>query len=506
VVERGAEQEESLQRLAHQTRALGIASGDLASQVQEAASGQLSFAESVRLSSQAIAQGFNPAQIKTFTQLAEAASDVLGGSIASNFDTLVSSIATGRTTVLKQIGILVDLEEEKKKLALATGRATSEITLMEEKQILLNAAMKQAPAALARVGAGVDSTADKLTRAEKKWEDLWDAIALGAKTVAIGTLDVGGAFIKKALTPTRNMPPTLAGATGASLLGPSAFVSEEEKGRRLVTEAIQEQTDALQPMAHWLGVSAESLRMMTDEERGNFVVQASLRDQLEDLAEGVDAYSLILRGEAEALLKSADAARIKMQVDADHTKVLAQETAETEKLIKARSFLADLDQAEAGSFLTRGSPEDALSQIRQKGFSGGAKTPEQLQELIRMTHGLPSSTSTSSTGLNPDQQRIQDEIDRSRGVTRAPVLSAFEKDRSRLLRDLTAERRTSAERAIGSDNSTQPFGPGSQIIQPSAGGVTLNVTVNGSLADAGALTQLIRERIQPELLNIKNMS
>jgi hypothetical protein len=187
------------------------------------------------------------------------------------------------------------------------------------------------------------------------------------------------------------------------------------------------------------------------------------------------------------------------------TVAIALETAETEKLAKARNILADMDTEQASAFLTRGSPEDALSQLRQEGFSGGSKTPEKLQELIRLTNGLPAPALGSSIeGLSPAQAAIQAEIDTSRGVTRAPGLSAFEEDRSRLVRDLTAERRTSAARAIGSDDSTQPFGSGSQIIQPSANGVTLNITVNGSLAEAGAIAKLVREKIAPELRNIKN--
>jgi uncharacterized membrane protein len=163
---RAAEQEEALGRLTHQLQGSGLAAGELARQVQDVIGGQITLADAVRLSRQAMAQGFDPEQITTFTQLAEVASDVLGGSIAQNFDTLVASIATGRTSMLKQIGILVDLEEEeKKKVPAATNRATSEITLMEEKQILLTAATEQAPAAMAKLTAGVTSADDQFKRA-----------------------------------------------------------------------------------------------------------------------------------------------------------------------------------------------------------------------------------------------------------------------------------------------------------------------------------------------------
>ena len=488
--ERAADQQEALERLTHQLAGTGLAARAMAQDVKDAATGQLSLADAVRLSSQALAQGFNPAQIKTFTQLAEVASDVLGGSIASNFDTLVTSIATGRTSMLKQIGILVDLEAEKKKLADATHRATSEISLMEEKQLLLNAVMQQAPTAMAKVSDGVDTLSDKINRNKAGWTDLFDKIISGATLAGTAILDFNVGVLKTMAPRDRAVSKTSGSET--QLLGPLAMMSQEEMGLALRTKHINEQIEALQPLAHWLGVSAESLRVMTDEEKGAFIVRASLRDQLDDLAAETDAYSRILSREADALIASAEASRVAMKVEADHARLLSEETAQVGRLIEATKVLDAARLAESGAFLTRGSPEDAQRRLRQEAFSGtGGDTMGGAQNLLNLAKGIQGGDAS---------------------------------DQERLMRDLSALVIQRAQQQASGNQpgvSSAPFGSGSTVIQPSNAGQafgadvgafglrqpvatqpTINITVNGSLAEAGALTRLIRDKIVPELRNV----
>lgn len=482
---RAAEQQEALGRLTHQLEGTGIAASTMARAVKDAATGQLSLADAVRLSSQAMAQGFNPEQIKTFTQLAEVASDVLGGSIAQNFDTLVTSIATGRTSMLKQIGVLVDLEAEKKKLADATHRATSEISLMEEKQLLLNAVMRQAPTAMAKVSDGVDSLSDKIDRNKAGWADLFDKMISGATLAGAAVLDFNVAVAKKVLTPTRNTPPTLAGASGDALLGPLAFMSEEEKGLALWNKHIKEQIDALQGQAHWLGVSAGSLRELTEQEKGALIVVATHRDMAEELGQALEDAERDTRAFAEAVKQEALGHDIV-------NRALATRTEQTSKLADAMKALAGIQAEQASAFLTRGEPDDAFRRIRAEAFSGLAgDTLAGAQNLLAMTRGVQGGDAG---------------------------------DRDRLLRDLNALVITRAQSQSAANQpgaQTQPFGAGSQIIQPTRGvqafgqdvgafGLrqpvatqpTINITVNGSLADAGALAQLVRNKIYPELHNI----
>ena len=183
MAEGAAQLEENVGRLARQTGEFNLTARQMAESVQAAVNGQLSFAESVKLSGQALAQSFSPEQIVTFAKLAEVSSDVLGGAVAANFDTLVASIATGRTTVLKQIGILIDLDEEKKKLALSTNRLAAEISAAEEKQLLLNAVMAKAPGVLQTMGDSTMSRADEMGAFKAQISDLGDMISTASLNV-----------------------------------------------------------------------------------------------------------------------------------------------------------------------------------------------------------------------------------------------------------------------------------------------------------------------------------
>lgn len=463
--DRAAEQAEALGRLTHQLEGTGLAASAMAQSVKDAAAGQLSLADAVRLSSQAMAQGFNPEQIKTFTQLAEVASDVLGGSIAQNFDTLVTSIATGRTSMLKQIGVLVDLEGEKKKLADATGRATSEISLMEEKQLLLNAVMRQAPTAMANVSDGVDSLSDKINRNKAGWTDLFDKVISGATLAGAAVLDFNVAVAKKVLTPTRNAPPTLAGASGDALLGPLAFMGEEEKGLALRNKHIVEQINALQGQAHWLGVSAESLRALTEEEKGALIVVASHRDMAAELGQALEDAEKDARAFAEAVREEALGHDIV-------NKALAARTDSTLRLAEAMNVLDQAAQQQQAAFLTRGAPDDALRRIRQEAFSGaGGDTLESVQRLFSLTQGLQGGDAGDRDRLLRD---LMDRLERLAGFTVAA--------------------------GAGGGGST-PFGPGSQII--GAGGGGPGVVIGDIIIQGASDPRETAKQIREELLRLE---
>lgn len=188
LAETGANFEEAVGRLNHQLRQYQTTAAELIPTLKDLTGGQLSNAEAAKLASQALAAGLNPEQLQTFTQLAEVASDVLGTSIPQAMDTLITSMATGRTTMLKQIGIVVDLEAEVDKLAKATGREAQAITDVEKHQILLNAIIGQSKTAIAALSDGTNSAADSMQAFKAMIDDV--EVALGGRLVKAGALAI----------------------------------------------------------------------------------------------------------------------------------------------------------------------------------------------------------------------------------------------------------------------------------------------------------------------------
>ena len=347
--------------------------------------------------------------------------------------------------MLKQIGILVDLEAEKNKLAAATGRATSEITLMEEKQLLLNAVMAQAPTALAKLDTGIETTADKLTRLEKGFADAWASAKRFLAAVVVTPLDVGGAIINKPLQAARSPRDTEANSLAGTELGPTREVLSAEDQLILkeleLVRARKDQLAVMEPYARTLGVTAEQLQGMTDAERGLFIVQLSLSDQFHSSARQLSDYDAILEVEAQALLDVQKATQAAMKIEEDHARLLKMETEETQRLTEATKVLAGLRAEKATAELTRGGPEDAFRRIRQEAFSGsGGDTIESVQSLLATTRGV--------TGGDAG-------------------------DRDRLLRDLTDRLEQLAGFTVNAGQGPAgpaPFGPGSQVITPGSPG------------------------------------
>ncbi|WP_447983780.1 hypothetical protein [Nitrospira sp. Nam74] len=227
--------EETISRLNFQLAAHGSEASELIPIMQQLTNGQLSLASAAKMASAGLAAGLNVDQIKRFTEFAEAASDVMGTDIPASFDRMVQAMASGRTGMLKQLGIVVDLDQEvqrlavsarsaaqveldKKaidaaaavemdKLAAATGRYAlilsdhekqvirsrieaehlkkitdeykASLSDQEKIQIMVTAASAQMEGALRRISDGTMSTADRMAAFKAQLEDLQLVMGMG---------------------------------------------------------------------------------------------------------------------------------------------------------------------------------------------------------------------------------------------------------------------------------------------------------------------------------------
>ncbi|MDL1888947.1 hypothetical protein FBQ96_05095 [Nitrospirales bacterium NOB] len=194
----GAEFEESMARLNRQMAGYHSNAQLMINDLKATSSGQLSMANSAQLASRALAQGLDPSQIRTFTQAADLLGDVMGTDLKTAFDQILQGLATGRTQMLANIGVHLDLEKEVKNLAIATNRTTDQISKQERAAIGAKAVIQQLGGTLDKFSTDAISDADKMAKVEAKFDDLKLSAERFAKTLVVDVLDALDQFDKKA--------------------------------------------------------------------------------------------------------------------------------------------------------------------------------------------------------------------------------------------------------------------------------------------------------------------
>jgi hypothetical protein len=189
----GADFEESLDRLNIQMAKHHSTAQVMINDLKNVSNGQLSNAQAAQLASRALMEGLDPDQIKTFTQAADLLGDVMGTDLKEAFDSILQGLATGKTKMLANIGVYVDLEEETKKLALATDRTVDQITKEEKAMIGARAALEMLDKRMAQFADSMPSEADKMKAMEARFDDLILKAQRFAKTIVV---DVVGALEK----------------------------------------------------------------------------------------------------------------------------------------------------------------------------------------------------------------------------------------------------------------------------------------------------------------------
>ncbi len=186
---RGADAEESFERLTVQMRGYTNTAQNMIQVMQNASNGQLNMATSAEMASRALAMGLNPDQLTAFTQAADLLGDVMGTDLKAAFDSIMQGLATGRTQVLANIGVYLDLEEEVRNLAVATNRTTDQISKQEQAAIGARAVMEQLQQQTNKFASDTISDADKMARMEAKFQDLQLSAERFLKTMVLFTID-----------------------------------------------------------------------------------------------------------------------------------------------------------------------------------------------------------------------------------------------------------------------------------------------------------------------------
>jgi hypothetical protein len=157
---------EELEQVSRQFDALaknaGVAGDKLKSSLERAAAGIVGTDDLLKAASRSLVDlGQNANKLPALFEIARKATAVFGGDVLQNFEDMNRAIASGNARVLKQMGLMVDVNEAQKAYARSIGVTVASLTDAGKQQALLNAVLAKAETAFR----GVDPEAAKATTA-----------------------------------------------------------------------------------------------------------------------------------------------------------------------------------------------------------------------------------------------------------------------------------------------------------------------------------------------------
>jgi len=253
-----------------------------------------------------------------------------------------------------------------------------------------------------------------------------------------------------------------------------------EAAMKIQVEEQLKQIEAQQEVARWLGISLDSLRMMSDAEKGEFVVRQSILDNVDQVNEAEQVRLLEQKQYMAELMAEKDYQ--------DHIeKSLAQQAEATRRKAEAEKVLGDIQKAQQLAQFA-GPDVDAatgIHRLRTEGFSAGGKSISEIQDLLSASQAIKAAPGSED---GSDLARLQKDLRESLQTT---------------ARAQANHPGAGLSEVPGGDNG--PGFKGAKIIGAGPGGgstINMTVNVNGSLADAGTIASFVRDAVVPHLNNL----
>ncbi len=141
-------------------RNAGVAGDALKEALVKGADGLADDTDLLKAANRAIVQlGTNAADIPKTLELAKKITSAFGGELVQNFETLNNAVATGNTRILKQFGLVVDVDKAVKDYAKSHGIAASAVSEHGKQQAILQATLAKGGTALK----GIDNSTREAT-------------------------------------------------------------------------------------------------------------------------------------------------------------------------------------------------------------------------------------------------------------------------------------------------------------------------------------------------------
>ena len=397
------------------TQAAGIESERLADSLRSVADGLIDDTDLLELATKStIALGTEASKLPQILNLARSVSKTLGTDFKQTFGDLSTFLETGNAKILRQFGIVLDLDKAYAAAAKSIGVATADLTKQQEQMVRIGLLVDGLPGKFQKTAESITPIQDAITRltvsAKQKFEDI--SIAM-AETFAVAFIDnadksnVATARLSGQLEKLRSEADSLSsrlkilneerlGAKGASALTAYSLnitdATKKFKAARdeiaLLNVEISSRGDAA------LFAALESTRkpvdsvalQLTDEQKNKLFKDAKLRES--DLTKFLQAEEIIRR---QADLENVNAKESRM---AQIASLELRQRQDLEVLeIQHKQKMADIDkQFSADKFFTSGQIESAITALTASNEAQKLKIIEDANLKIRET--------SSNTALN----------------------------------------------------------------------------------------------------------
>lgn len=190
---------EKIQQVEHQFEVLseraGVAGDALKRALVEASGGMVDENALLQSANKGIIElGANAGKFGDIMKIARGVTQVMGGDIKSNFDAMVSAVASGNARGLRHLGIIIDQQKAYGDYAQSIGVSASELSRAGQQQALLNALLERGGAAVKDLGPPVDGAIESWQQFKTTLKDVGDMATLAFNKIAgpVVKAEIGG--------------------------------------------------------------------------------------------------------------------------------------------------------------------------------------------------------------------------------------------------------------------------------------------------------------------------
>ena len=168
----------------------GIALRTLSTDIRAAADGLLTFQEASSAAAIGVASGLSAGQLTDLAEGASAVSKVLGRDVSDSFDRLVRGVTKAEPELLDELGITLRLEDAKRKYAAANGKTVKSLSLLEQKQAVLNEVQGQLETKFISTTEAIDIQESAIKKVGVAFSDVFNSFA----TAIAGPVEKAASF------------------------------------------------------------------------------------------------------------------------------------------------------------------------------------------------------------------------------------------------------------------------------------------------------------------------
>jgi len=180
------EQEAALNHLA---ATYGSSSQQMINSIKQMSDGTVSSLEAVDMATKGLATGLTPDQIANLTSVAKAYGDITNQTTAQTLEEIGKAAEFGNSRMLRQAGIVVDINKAWAEYAAQTGRTADQLSKAEKQQVSVNAIMAATKGTMAATASAGMSAADAMDKFRSAMSDI--AIVAGKVVLTISTAAFG---------------------------------------------------------------------------------------------------------------------------------------------------------------------------------------------------------------------------------------------------------------------------------------------------------------------------